>query len=108
MNRRTMLVTGVSAAAFPFLSSCSQPANMTKAPSGPPPIPPVARREPHSITQLGHTRVDDYHWMKDDNWQNVMRDPSVLKPEIRAHLEAENAYREAMMAPTAALQETLY
>lgn len=70
--------------------------------------PPVARIEPKRIEQLGRTRVDNYAWLKDDNWQNVMRDPSVLKPEIRAYLDEENAYRESVMAPTAELQERIY
>lgn len=70
--------------------------------------PPIARRDPKTIEQLGRTRTDDYHWMKDDNWQAVMRDPSLLKADIREHLDAENAYREALMANTAALQERIY
>ncbi|MEZ5994773.1 MAG: S9 family peptidase [Hyphomonadaceae bacterium] len=76
---------------------------MTDAPS-----PPAARREPKTITQLGRTRTDDYAWMKDENWQAVMRDPSLLAADIRAHLEAENAYREAVMAPAGALAERIY
>ncbi|HWA00556.1 MAG TPA: S9 family peptidase [Caulobacterales bacterium] len=72
------------------------------------PTPPAARREPFSITQLGRTRVDDYHWMKDDNWQNVMRDPTLIRADIKAHLDAENAYREQMLASTRDLQERLY
>jgi oligopeptidase B len=70
--------------------------------------PPVARIEPKTIEQLGRTRVDNYAWLKDENWQAVMRDPTLLQPEIRSYLEAENAYREQVMAPTAALQERLY
>jgi len=72
------------------------------------PAPPVAPREPHRIQQLGRVRVDDYAWMKDENWQAVMRDPAVLRPEIRQHLDAENAYTQAMLAPTASLRETLF
>ena len=34
--------------------------------------------------------------------------PRVLDPEIRAHLEAENAYQAALMADTEALQKTLF
>src|SRR3546814_21036739 len=37
-----------------------------------------------------------------------MRDPAVLDPEIRDYLEAENAYTEAVMAPTKALQQQLF
>ncbi|MEE2567369.1 S9 family peptidase [Hyphobacterium marinum] len=69
---------------------------------------PVAERRPVEIEQVGRTRVDNYGWLRDDNWQEVMRDPSVLRQDIRDHLEAENAYYEAVMEPTAALQERLY
>ncbi len=37
-----------------------------------------------------------------------MRDPPVLDPDIRAHLEAENAYTKAVMSDTEALQATLF
>ncbi len=73
-----------------------------------PPVPPIARREPKTIEQLGRVRTDDYAWMKDENWQEVMRDPSLLCADIRAHLDAENAYLRTIMAPTAELQERIY
>jgi oligopeptidase B len=73
-----------------------------------PRTPPVARVEPKTIEQLGRTRVDNYAWLKDDNWQEVMRNPSLLKPDIRAYLEEENAYRESVMASTTELQERIY
>jgi oligopeptidase B len=72
------------------------------------PTPPKPRKEPRRIDQLGRVRFDDYAWMKDDNWQAVLRDPSVVKPEIREHLEAENAYLKAVLAPTQALQARLF
>ncbi len=71
-------------------------------------MPPIARREPKRFEQLGRVRTDDYSWLKDENWQQVMRDPSLLRTDVRAYLDEENAYREAMMASTAALQEKLY
>lgn len=69
---------------------------------------PVAEQRPVTIEQLGRTRVDEYAWLRDDNWQEVMRNPSVLQADIRAHLEAENAYVQAVMAPTEDLQERLF
>jgi len=72
------------------------------------PQPPVAKKIPVVIEQLGRTRTDDYHWMKDDNWQAVLRDPTLIKPEVKEHLLAENAYREAMMASTLPLQEAMF
>lgn len=70
--------------------------------------PPVAPKKPLRIEQLGRVRTDDYAWMKDDNWQAVMRDPALLRPDIRTHLDAENAYTQRLLAPTAALQDTLF
>lgn len=70
---------------------------------------PVAKRVDFEITQVGRTRVDPYHWMKDDGWQEVMRDPSVLRADIREYLEAENAYTKANLeAPTTELREALF
>ncbi|NBN62942.1 S9 family peptidase [Pannonibacter tanglangensis] len=71
-------------------------------------LPPRAEARPLTLTTHGITRQDDYAWLRADNWQEVMRDPSVLAADIRAYLEAENAYLEAQMAPTKALQDTLF
>ena len=51
--------------------------------------------------------VDDYAWLKDANWQEVLRNPALLDPDIRAYLEAENRYTEAFLGPLQALQKTL-
>lgn len=70
--------------------------------------PPSAKRVPETITQVERTRIDPYHWMKDENWQQVMRDPSVLREDIRKYLEAENAYTKAHLeTPFEAFCETL-
>ena len=68
---------------------------------------PVAPRRPHSFTTHGITLVDDYAWLKDANWQDVLRDPSLLDPDIRSYLEAENAFTESLLGHTAGLQKTL-
>src|SRR3546814_20075824 len=65
---------------------------------------PVAPRTPARITLHGVTREDPYAWLRADNWRQVMRDPAVLDPEIRASLEAANAYTAPATAPTTALQ----
>ena len=62
--------------------------------------PPLAPRRPHTTTWHGVELVDDYAWLRDDNWQEVMRDPSGSTPEIRAYLEAENAYCDAQLSDT--------
>ena len=61
------------------------------------PGPPVATPRPTVLEAHGDRRVDPYYWLRErDN------------PEVKAYLEAENAYTDAVMAPTAALQERLY
>jgi len=72
------------------------------------PAAPVAAKKPLSDTRHGITRTDDYAWFRDENWQAMFKDPSILQPEIRTHLEAENAYMTAAMADTEALQKTLF
>ncbi len=77
---------------------------MTRFPDLP---PPVAAIRPHPDTRHGITRTDDYHWLRAPNWQEVFRDDSLLPAEIRAHLEAENAYQEAMLADLEGLRAEL-
>ncbi|MBN9010709.1 MAG: hypothetical protein J0H63_11465, partial [Rhizobiales bacterium] len=72
------------------------------------PLPPVAEKRPSPSTWHGVTRVDDYAWLRADNWQQVMHEPSVLAPDIRAYLDAENAYSEAAMAPVEELRKALF
>jgi len=60
---------------------------------------PIAEKRPHEMNLHGHTRVDEYFWLRDDTRQS---------PEVLAYLEAENAYFEETMKPWAGLQETLF
>ncbi|MBK6708581.1 MAG: S9 family peptidase [Sphingomonadales bacterium] len=64
--------------------------------------PPIAEKRPHSTTVHGVTISDDYHWLRDQGY------PKIENKEILAHLEAENAYYEAQMAPQAKLVETIF
>ena len=70
--------------------------------------PPRAPRRPLTSIQHGIARVDDYAWLRAENWQAVMRDPGALAPDIRAQLEAENAYTLGLMADTEELQQQLF
>src|SRR4051812_16680761 len=81
--------------------------NRPNAKSRPPLTAPIAPRRPHSFTTHGITITDDYAWLKDANWQEVLRDPSVLDPDIQKYLEAENDYTEGLLGHTAALQKAL-
>ncbi|MGB3500301.1 MAG: S9 family peptidase [Mesorhizobium sp.] len=69
---------------------------------------PTADRRPVEDIRHGISRTDEYAWMRADNWQDVFRDPSVLDPAIRQHLEAENAYQSKMMGGTSKLRKELF
>ncbi|MGC4117653.1 MAG: S9 family peptidase [Myxococcales bacterium] len=59
--------------------------------------PPVAPRHPQVRTLHGDQFVDDYFWLRQKG-----------TAEVERYLKAERAYAEALMKPTAALQERLY
>ena len=106
MNRRDLLATASAALAASALPSTVQASGASMSQGRP--VAPVAKKIPVTIEQLGRTRVDEYQWMKDDNWQAVLRDPSLIKADVKEHLTAENAYREAMMASTVPLQAQMF
>src|SRR5450631_2050284 len=59
--------------------------------------PPVAKIVHTEETVNGKTLVDDYAWLRERS-----------NPEVKALLEAENAYTEYVMKPTEARQKKLY
>ncbi len=71
------------------------------------PEPPRAEIRPSTRSAHGLTWSDDYAWIRAANWRDVLRDPSRLPNDIRALLEAENAYAAARLTPTAELQTEL-
>jgi oligopeptidase B len=89
---------GVPAAACRFaavlcLSTVAAPATAQQAEV----TPPVAKVIPYQLEMHGHVRTDNYYWLRERE-----------NPEVIAYLEAENAYTEAVMAHTEALQEALF
>ncbi|SON54850.1 Protease 2 [Hartmannibacter diazotrophicus] len=68
---------------------------------------PLAEKRPLTRVIHGTDVRDDYGWLRSAHWQEVFRDQSVLEPDIRAHLEAENAHTDAFLADTKALQDQL-
>lgn len=71
-------------------------------------IPPMAEKRPLESRHHGQARQDDYAWLRADNWQEVMRDPKCLPPDIGSHLEAENAWFASQMTDTSELQDLLF
>jgi oligopeptidase B len=61
------------------------------------PQPPMAKKIPKETNIHGVTLVDPYFWLREKN-----------NPEVKAYLEAENAYTESVMRPTESLQAAIY
>lgn len=61
------------------------------------PVPPVAERRPYRREHHGRVFTDHYEWLREKN-----------APETRAHLEAENAYTDAMTAGQKDLEDAVY
>lgn len=59
--------------------------------------PPVCKVDPTRLEKHGQVRVDNYYWL------NQRENPDVI-----AYLEAENAYTDARMAHTKALEDALF
>src|SRR2546423_11262785 len=60
-------------------------------------LPPVATMKPKVDTLHGEVRTDNYFWNREKS-----------NPDVIAYLNAENAYTEAKMKHTEALQQKLY
>ena len=63
-------------------------------------FPPIAKKKPRAMTLHDQQRTDNYAWMKDPNWQEVIQDPSRLSSDIREHLDAENNYLKLALKNT--------
>ena len=59
--------------------------------------PPMAEKKSKTTNIHGEQLLDDYFWLREKT-----------NPAVLAHLQAEDAYAEQVMKPTAALQEKLY
>jgi oligopeptidase B len=61
------------------------------------PSPPVAKKEPKVTNINGYQLEDSYSWLREKK-----------NPEVKAYLDAENVYTDAVMKPTEPLQKKLY
>lgn len=71
------------------------------------PKPPVAKKLPVKTVRHGTKIIDDYAWLRAENWQDVLRDAAHLPAEIRTYLDAENSYTSSVLSATKRLQKTL-
>ena len=70
---------------------------------------PIAAKNSVTIKQHGQTRVDEYQWLRDENWQKIVAGKLDFKnPDILKYLEAEAAYKNKQMADYLPVKKSLY
>jgi len=83
------------AVSFAALALAALPALSETAPA--PAAPPVATQVPKTVSWHGESFSDPYFWLREK-----------ADPGVKAYLDAENAWTDAVMKPTEAFQKTLY
>lgn len=54
--------------------------------------PPKARSYKRKLNYHGFNLYDNFAWLRDKNWQEVLHNPKILKPSIKKFLEDENKW----------------
>ncbi len=62
-------------------------------------VPPTAEKRPYDVPSPNGSRSDEYYWLRDDTRQD---------PDMLAYPEAENEYRDAVLASVRGLQDRLF
>src|SRR5262245_54294478 len=89
---QTLARAGLLASSIGILVACASSAPPLSAPPG-------AAQKPHEVASPNGSRQDPYYWLRDDTRQS---------PDVLGYLNAENAYKDAVLAPTKPLQEKLF
>jgi len=63
------------------------------------PQPPIAAKKPYQVVSPNGSREDEYYWLRDDKREN---------PQMLDYIKQENAYADAMLAHTKALETKVY
>ncbi len=72
------------------------------------PKSPEAKKQAFEITTHGHTRVDNYYWMKLSDEQKEAETPDAQTQDVLDYLNSENSYREEVMADLKPFQDSLF
>lgn len=80
--------------------SCQEKKTMIKA--------PTAKKIKKEITTHGHSRIDNYFWMRLSDEQKESESPDQQTSDVLYYINAENDYLKSIMKSTEGLQDSLY
>jgi Protease II len=69
---------------------------------------PKLRKETNRIKVHGHELRDDYAWIKQGNWQEVLKNPAKLNTEVQNYLHQENNFVQQQLKDKEQLRETIF
>lgn len=69
---------------------------------------PVADKISKELTEHGHSRIDNYYWMRLSDEQKNTDSPDEHTSKVLDYLKSENDYTKAQMQHTEELQQTIY
>jgi len=70
--------------------------------------PPSAKKLTAESNHHGYKLFDQYDWIRDDNWQEVLHSPRVLKKEIRKYIDKENQWTDNHLSILSPLKKEIY
>ena len=68
---------------------------------------PKLEKRPKKHKFHNHEIEDDYNYLE-ENWQEVVKNPKLLKKEISDYIDAENNYADNYLKDTQKIQEILF
>ena len=71
-------------------------------------MPPTAEKFPREMAIHGHTRIDDYYWMRLTDEQKNASEPDDQTQRVVDYIGQENAYTEAGLKQTKQFQDKLF
>lgn len=70
--------------------------------------PPDAAKKPYEMTEHGHTRVDNYYWMRLSDEQKSAEKKDNHAQEVVDYISKENDYTQASLSHTEKFQNNLF
>jgi oligopeptidase B len=70
--------------------------------------PPDAAKKPFEMTEHGHTRVDDYYWMRLTDEQKSAEKKDAHTQEVVDYIDAENDHTEKRLSHTKKFQKSIF
>lgn len=91
-----------------IVAACNQPMKKKSINASQFTAPPVAEKSDSVLSMHGHTRIDQYFWMRLSDEQKMAAKPDAQTQKVYDYLNAENDYTNMVLQSTNDLQDKLF